>query len=206
MKKVILFDFDGTVANTFPLVRKILQDFSTKYGYKKFTDKESLAMRDYSIKEVFHHMHVSFYKLPFMAADIKKELNKSVNEIEPIKGVTDILSTLKKTNYTLGLVTSNNKNNVQAFLQKHKLELFDIIHTGTSAFGKAKVIQDLLNKYTIAKDQVIYIGDEIRDIEATKKVGIPIIAATWGYNSRKGLERYQPKFLIDNPHEILALV
>jgi len=163
-------------------------------------------MRDYTVQEMFKTMHVPFYKLPFMVSDVKKELNKQIDSFKPIKGMDALINELKKKGYQLGLITSNNKNTVEVFLRKNKLDLFDYIYTGTTIFGKARVILGFLQKHSFNKEEAVYIGDEIRDIEATKKVGISIIAVTWGFNSRKGLQRFQPEFLIDKPSEILSVL
>ncbi len=206
MKRIIIFDFDGTIADTFLIGANILNDLSPKYGYKRLTDAEIQTMRDYTVQEMFKTMHVPFYKLPFMVSDVKKELNKQIDSFKPIKGMDALINELKKKGYQLGLITSNNKNTVEVFLRKNKLDLFDYIYTGTTIFGKARVILGFLQKHSFNKEEAVYIGDEIRDIEATKKVGISIIAVTWGFNSRKGLQRFQPEFLIDKPSEILSVL
>lgn len=206
MKKLILFDFDGTIADTVDTAADILNDLSTKYGYAKVTKEENKAMRDVTIQEMFKMKNVALYKLPFMMIDVKKELNKHIVHLKPIKEMSTILKELKKKDYKLAIITSNSKENVEHFLENNNLNFFDHIYTGTTLFGKAKVIQGFLKKNNIQLEKAIYIGDEIRDIEATKKVGIPIISVTWGLNSRKGLQRFQPEFLIDKPNEILSVL
>ena len=53
--------------------------------------------------------------------------------------------------------------------------------------------------------EMIYIGDETRDIQAAKKAGIRSAAVTWGYNSRKALEAQSPDYLIHSPQELFHL-
>jgi len=206
MKRIILFDFDGTIADTVDTAADILNDLSTKYEYAKVTKEENKAMRDVTIQEMFKMKNVALYKLPFMMIDVKRELNKRIVHLKPIKGMATVLKELKKKDYKLAIITSNSKENVGHFLENNNLNFFDHIYTGTTLFGKAKVIQGFLKKNNAQLEKAIYIGDEIRDIEATKKVGIPIISVTWGLNSRKGLQRFQPEFLIDKPNEILLVL
>ena len=206
MKRIVLFDFDGTIADTVDTAADILNDLSTKYGYAKVTNEENKAMRDVTIHEMFKMKNVALYKLPFMMIDVKRELNKRIVYLKPIKGMSTVIKELKKKDYKLAIITSNSKENVEHFLENNNLIFFDHIYTGTTLFGKAKVIQGFLKKSNVQLEKAIYIGDEIRDIEATKKVGIPIISVTWGLNSRKGLQRFQPEFLIDKPNEILSVL
>lgn len=204
MIKTILFDFDGTVADTMETIGKILNNLSTKYGYQQLTVEEQNAMRDYTIQEIFKKTNVPFYKLPFMVHDVKKELNKYIGSLKPVPGMKEVLKELKKREYTLAIITSNDKRNVHVFLDNNNLHYFDAIHTGTALLGKARVIQGFLKKKHIPLEQAIYIGDEIRDIVATKKIGIPIISCTWGLNSKKGLQKFNPDFIVDTPKEILT--
>jgi phosphoglycolate phosphatase-like HAD superfamily hydrolase len=58
----------------------------------------------------------------------------------------------------------------------------------------------------IAADEVIYVGDEIRDIEAAKRSKIPVISVTWGFNGTAILQQYQPDYLVHKPQEIIQLL
>ena len=60
-------------------------------------------------------------------------------------------------------------------------------------------------KQALHPSNVLYVGDEVRDIEAAKKAGIRIAAVTWGYNSKKALEAYKPDYLVTKPEELLQI-
>jgi HAD-hyrolase-like len=53
---------------------------------------------------------------------------------------------------------------------------------------------------------ILFVGDETRDIEACQKVGIRIAAVTWGYNSRRSLVAMKPDFVFDDPQELVSLL
>ncbi len=55
-------------------------------------------------------------------------------------------------------------------------------------------------------DDVIFIGDETRDIEACKRAGIRCVAVTWGYNSEKSLAAQNPHRVFHRPEELRALI
>lgn len=52
----------------------------------------------------------------------------------------------------------------------------------------------------------MYVGDEVRDIDAAKAVGLISVAVCWGFNSRFALEKAQPSFIADNPEELLEFI
>ena len=106
--------------------------------------------------------------------------------------------------YSLSIVTSNTKEAVTEFLTKQQLNYFDHIYSDKSLFGKHVVLDNFIKKHSINRDEAIYIGDEIRDIEAAHKAHLKIIAVTWGFNSKAGLVKYHPDYLIDSPQELFA--
>ena len=73
----------------------------------------------------------------------------------------------------------------------------------TRLFGKEKPIRKQVNAVDIPPQRMIYVGDEVRDIEAGRKAGIEVAAVTWGLNSSSLLQRYRPTLLVDEPSELL---
>lgn len=81
--------------------------------------------------------------------------------------------------------------------------IFDFVYSGRNIFGKDIVIGRLLENHKIEKTSAIYVGDETRDIEAAKKLGIPIVAVSWGFNARKILAAKKPNGIVDDPNNLL---
>ena len=73
-------------------------------------------------------------------------------------------------------------------------------------FGKHRSLKRLLKTYHMKPAETIYIGDEVRDIEACRKAKVQIIAVTWGFNSKRILERAKPDFIADKPEDIVKIV
>ncbi len=70
--------------------------------------------------------------------------------------------------------------------------------------SKARVLRRIVQRSDIDFSQVIYVGDETRDIDASKQVGILVAAVTWGFSSREALATQRPAFLIDHPRQLLG--
>jgi HAD superfamily hydrolase (TIGR01549 family) len=205
MKKIIVFDFDGTIADTIPVSITILQKLATKFYHKTIDEKLIEQLRDKSIPEILKELDISIIKLPFIARKARKELNKEIESLKPIKGMRDLLEQLKKEGQTLGIVSSNSKESIMKFLESNDLKLFDFIYTNSRIFGKANSLKRLLRRNEWKAENTIYIGDEIRDIEAARKAGIKIISVTWGVNSQDKLASYNPDFIVKSPKELFAL-
>jgi phosphoglycolate phosphatase len=110
---------------------------------------------------------------------------------------------LKKKNLILGIMSTNAEVNIRKFLDINKIDVFDYVIGKGSLFGKDKIIKSILKKRKLKNTEVLYVGDEVRDIEACKKLKIKIISVTWGFNDKEVLKKMKPDFLIDKPEEIL---
>ena len=118
----------------------------------------------------------------------------------------EALRELQALGYALGIITSNNEVNVQIFLRSHGLELFDFVRCSSKLLGKARMIRSVIRRQHVRAADILFVGDETRDIEAAKKVGIRIAAVTWGYNSRRSLEAMKPDFVFESPGELVAFL
>lgn len=204
MEKIIIFDFDGTIADTIPVGIPILKRLASKYYHQTIDEKLVREFRDKSIHEIFKKLNISIIKLPFIARKARRELNKEIACLKPIKGMSDLLKQLKQQGQILGIVSSNSKESILKFLEINDLQVFDFIYTNSRIFGKANSLKRLLDRNKWEAENVIYVGDEIRDIEAARKAGTKIISVTWGVNTQDKLASYKPDFLAKSPQELLA--
>jgi phosphoglycolate phosphatase-like HAD superfamily hydrolase len=85
-------------------------------------------------------------------------------------------------------------------------DLFSFIYSETSLFSKDKSIRKLMKQNNLNLDEILYVGDETRDIEASKKIHIKVIAVTWGFNSGEVLAKHNPDFLIQQPSELIEIL
>jgi phosphoglycolate phosphatase len=205
--KIIIFDFDGTIADTRNTVVKIANQLAVEFNYQPIDEEELLRLSHLSSREIIQQSPVPLYKIPFLLRKLKKELNKEISRLKPFSGIAESLTLLRENGYRLGIITSNIEDNVIAFLKNNKLDLFfEFIYSGITLFGKDKIINKLIKNHKLAVDKIIYVGDETRDIEAAKKSKIRVIAVGWGFNSPNILAEYQPDFLVTHPQELVTII
>lgn len=205
--KVIIFDFDGTIANTLNAIVDIVNNLSDEYGYKKTNPEELEFLRTLKPLQIIQYSGISIFKLPSLVRKVKSSLSKEIQEINMVTGLKEVLLKLKNQGNQLGIITSNSKENVVLFLEANGLQqVFDFIYSGAPLIGKSKVINSFLKKEHKNPEEVIYVGDETRDIDAARKSHVKIMAVSWGFNSRTALAEQQPDFLIEQPNEILEVI
>ncbi len=200
-KSVMIFDFDGTLANSIEMFMTVYNILAKRHNFPLVTEKKRSELQGMSAKDVIAQLPISKWRLPFIFREGKKEFEKNFEFIKPFDELEKVLPQLSQ-RYTLGIVTSNDPANVKKFLIKHKLDYFDFVYSDGSLFGKGKVIKDLLHKYNYSPEDVMYVGDEVRDIDAAKSAGIKIVSVSWGFNSKQILIEHNPDYLIDSPSQL----
>lgn len=205
--KVIIFDFDGTLADSLDTLVRISNRLAQEFGYLPATPEELPKVRDLSSREIVKQSGISFFKLPFLLKRIREDLQSEIQYLNPIEGIKEALVQLKKEGHCLGILTSNSKENVKTFLSNHKMQhIFSFVESETSIFGKDKSIKKLIKRNDFNPEDLIYVGDETRDIEASRKINVKVIAVTWGFNSGAVLAKHNPDFLIHEPRELIDVL
>jgi phosphoglycolate phosphatase len=205
--KVIIFDFDGTLADTLDAIVNITNRLATTYGYKVIQPEELAQIRNMSSRDIVKQSNISLFKLPFLLRKIKAELQNDIKSVKPISGIQEALTRLKSEGMLLGIITSNSESNVKAFLKKNDMEdLFSFIYSENTIFSKHKALNKFIKKNELIPEEVIYVGDETRDIESSKKINVKVVAVSWGFNSQEALAKQKPDFLINKPSELIDLM
>ena len=128
-------------------------------------------------------------------------------DLELVDGMRDALLDINQQNYSLGIVTSNSRQNVENFLYLQGLyHLFEFIYGGQVLSGKARVLKNLARPNRIKSKQLMFVGDETSDVKAAKQAGLANIAVSWGFNNREVLVESAPDILIDHPEQLLAAI
>jgi len=204
---VIIFDFDGTIADTLGPLLAIANHLAEEFNYPPITLEQLQQFQRLDTRGIIRQSNIPVLKIPFLLRRLKSDLNAKITTVQPIAGMPEAIAELKTHHHTLGIVTSNSEANVSAFLAQHGMaHFFDFVKSGTTIFGKHRVLRRLLHIHRIPVEQTIYVGDETRDIEAARAIDMRIISVSWGFNDRSVLERYNPDQIIDQPPQLMAAV
>ncbi len=204
--RALIFDFDGTIGDTFQVGLEILNQLSTEFGFRRLDLKDVPRAREMRVGQFLAFLGIPKTKVPRISKRGASELRRRIHEIQPFPGMTELLVNLKQSGRRMGIITSNTDENVRTFLENHKLDMFDFVRCSSKLTGKARVIRATLRREGLTRDEALYIGDEVRDIEACRKVGIRIAAATWGYGGARVLAAQNPDALLHSPGELSAFL
>ena len=201
----LIFDFDGTLADTLAFTVNAATEINRslhllsdeKIDFEKFRSTDTM--------EFFKDLEIPTHKLLFFLYKYQRKQSKQIDNVKVFENLPEVLTKLKENGIGLGVATSNSTKNVKLFLRNNNLNMFNFIYSSIDYFHKNKILERAIKKYGMEKENVIYVGDEIRDIKAAKEAGIKVASVTWGYNFENVLSKYKPDFIINQPEELLNL-
>lgn len=203
--KTIIFDFDGTIADSFDEIIKMAYRLT---GHPKLKDKAVLSkLRNSSLMHIAKQLGVSKYKLAYLFLKGRRLINKHMNKIKPYPGVGSALKELNSMGYDLHLLSSNNRSNIEKFLKVNSFsDYFSKVHTGIGLYGKTKKLKKILLADQIKPEDCLCIANEPADIKAAKANGIKCIAVSWGYNDQSQVLKANPLTVINKPSELVNVI
>jgi len=201
VKPFLLFDFDGTIADSIHLGWKIANIIAPKFGHEKFEHFRSLTL-----PKLLKELHIPIYKLPLAIRLALAEYRHLINELEPCVGIVPMLAQLTEMQIPMALLSSNTGENLSLFLKRLEIDAFLWVDGTSGILRKQHRIKQQIKKHKLNPKQVIYIGDETRDIDAAKHCGLKVIAVTWGFHTPELLISHNPDYLVNSPDEIVKIV
>ncbi len=206
MIKQILFDFDGTIVDSMGLALQILNAMAEKHHYKKVTMEDVHTLKKMPVTERFKKIGLPLYKLPGMSVECMAMYRHRIHVLNPFDGIRELALFLKKDGYGLSVLSSNSVENIAEFLKRNDLEIFDHIFSSNNLFGKDKSIKRFIGQFGLRTDELVYVGDELRDIEACKKTAVKVVAVTWGFDPLSLLKSGGPDYIANTPEDIVAAI
>ena len=206
MKPCIVFDFDGTIAYSPRKYIEIFNQMAHKFKCRKVGEDGMDVLRTLSPKETLRYLGVSWLKTPMVVKAMKREIGKRLDEFPMVEGIMEVVEALREKGYRLGIISTNAERNVLKYLKINDIRGFSFFSCDTSLFHKHRSIRAFLRRYGIRKEDMLYIGDEVRDVWSSKKAGVAVVAVNWGYHSGERLRSEEPDFFVTKPAELLGVV
>jgi phosphoglycolate phosphatase len=193
--KLIVFDFDGTLADTFGWLVEHFDAVAERHGFARLDRARLQEMRQWDAHRIMRHHRVPLWKLPAIGNTLRTLMRQDIGPSLLFPGAAETLHQLSQAGAVLALVTSNSLENAEKALGPAGAALFRYHACGTALFGKAAKLRSLLTASGIPAGQAMLIGDEIRDAQAAAQAGIAFGAVAWGYAGIDALRAQRPQEL-----------
>jgi phosphoglycolate phosphatase len=202
--KLVVFDFDGTLVDSLLMALDIFNRFAAKYRYKPIENPE--AARSMTTRQFMKHHGISLWRLPRL---VRKFHAAAAGEAEKLKlypGLAEVLAGLQENGTRLGILSSNKEDNIRRCLRVNGAEEFFAFVVGyPKLFGKGRALRRIIRAERIARGDVLYVGDELRDMEAARKAGVASAAVTWGFHAELILREFGPDHVVTDPAKLLEV-
>ena len=204
--KYVIFDFDGTLADSNHLFMKAWNLYANQYHYDRVTEEDIISSRNLTIHERAKKYRFPMHKLPIILPKVYRYFKEHIDEVQLFEGISEMLNNLQQTGHKIVIISSNAKENIELLLEKQQVNAVSQVLTSSRLFGKDTVIKKFMKQQKLTQDDVLYVGDEIRDILACNKVGVPFVWVSWGLDGYELIEKENPSYVVHSPKELSELL
>ncbi len=203
-KTVVIFDFDGTICDSFTQFVQVFNEIAPYYNLMQVSEKDLEDIHNYETEYIIKKHGVTPWTMPIVVYHQRRNMRKLIPTMKVYAGIKETIQKMINKGIVVGILTSNSQEIIHAFLKNNDLSGFQFIFTGSGIFGKAKNLKRI--KEQLKSKTIFYVGDEVRDVKAAKEANIQSIAVMWGFHSRKLLESANPVAIADNPGDLIGIV
>lgn len=202
MGRTVIFDFDGTLADTVELVVNLYNKVAPQFKAETVKKSEIPGLIRLGYAKATKAKHIRWSVIPRLVLHVSREMRKHMHEVKPYPGVVDSIKKLQRNGYSVGVLTSNQEGLVRKFFKSSGFPAFDFVISEKTIFGKDKALRKIIRKHGLDRRQVVYVGDEPRDVVACRKVGIEVIGVSWGVAGKNGFGIDRPDHIVDTAKQL----
>lgn len=187
--RLAIFDFDGTLADSFPWFTRVINDLAEAHGFRRIDASEVQLLRGLDTRQLLRYFKLPIWRVPRLAAEMRRRMGTDIDQIRLFDGIDDLFLRLQASGVKIAIVTSNAEENVRRVLGPANAARVGFYGCGASLLGKGPKIRRAIREAGVAPSEAICVGDEGRDIEAAHAEGAAAGAVLWGYATEESLRR-----------------
>lgn len=193
--KVIFWDFDGVIADTFEQCFAI-----SRLAHPDITEEEYRQWFEGNINKAKHRTE------PVREIDFFAEFEKTIFDAPLTEGIADVIQELSK-EYANVIISSTISHLIDRYLTQNGLrQHFAEIMGNDVAHSKVEKFKLAFQNHNTAATHSLFVTDTLGDILEANEVKLPAIGVSWGFQTRETLEKGNPRFIIANPQELISKV
>ena len=190
---MIIMDFDGVVADSHGAILKAINDLAVKRNKPQITDAEYASV---SMRSLFAKLALPKILTPYYVNILRKGIRTHFDELGLHTQILPVLEWAQQTQTPLGILSSNATDVIRRFVDAHLPEVpFASVQGNCALWAKHRYLKKIAQRHGSSVERSVYLGDETRDIDAARRVGMRSVAVTWGKDSAHLLEQSGPSCL-----------
>ena len=198
---LILFDYDGVIADSYEVYFREFIRACTNFGFNKLNSEEAfLRLFDGNLVAQLIKAGFPLRKLKQLAEELKPQIEAANAQIHPFPGIVEILAVLSEKHPVL-IITANDSSLVKKFLIGNGLHrIHDVVGSDTET-SKVKKIRAARKRFL--DHAPFYIGDTRGDMIEAKRAGAFPVGAGWGWHSRERLLSANPLHILEQKEDLI---
>ena len=214
MKKLVIFDLDGTLLNTIADLAQSTNYALSRLGYPTHDEAAYRFMVGNGINKLFERALPEGEKTEENVGRMRELFIPYYNihnadKSTPYPGIPDLLRRLQERQVQLAVAS----NKYQAATEKLIAHYFPDIRfaavygqrDGIAPKPDPTIVFDILAQCGVAPEEVLYVGDSGVDMQTAVQAGVTACGVTWGFRPRTELEAFHPAYLIDHVADVATL-
>jgi phosphoglycolate phosphatase len=203
--KLVVCDFDGTLVDSLDSSLEIFNRLAGELRYRPIDDPT--AARSMSTRQFLKHHGISIWRLPRLVRRFHAAAAERAEHLRLHAGILQELEHLHRGGIRLGILSSNKEENIRRTLRANAAEeCFAFVVGYPKLFGKGRALKRIVKAERLSASEVLYVGDEVRDVEAARKARVGAAAVTWGFHAEKLLQASSPDYLVGEPALLRAAI
>ncbi|HEY3344991.1 MAG TPA: HAD hydrolase-like protein [Anaerolineaceae bacterium] len=204
--ELIIFDFDGTLADSFPYVVSLFDEVADRHRIQRIDMDQIEMLRGLDAQQMMAYFHVPFWRMPFIARDVQSRMARDIQRIALFDGMGRVLQELTARGKQLAVVSSNSTANIRKVLGPQNSALIRYFEGGVTLLGKSPKIRKVMRRCGVQTHQTLLIGDEIRDIQAARQAQVDCGVVAWGYTRLDALVNHMPEIVFHTVEDMLVKI
>lgn len=214
MKKLAIFDFDGTLVDSVWDVEICFNETLKRHGFPTLTHEEYLDRLGGNIDEIVS-LILNDENTPENIELVKEAYGKLYSASPkdntlPFPNTHELLKALQDRDILLAVNSNRTNDSLNHYLKKFYPDIKFLAIEGHNPHYPSKpspyAVEKILNRLEIANDDAIYVGDSMTDIKTAKNAEIDCVLVSWGYGRKDAFESKYPIKTIEDAHELLEII
>lgn len=215
MKKLVIFDLDGTLLNTIADLATATNQALQHYGYPTHEVDAYRFFVGNGINKLFERALPESERTEENILKIRSEFVPyydihNADLSRPYPGIAELLEALQQK----GVLIAVASNKYQAAARKLVTYYFPNIRfaevlgqrEGVPTKPDPAIVNDILAQTGVKREEVLYVGDSNVDMQTAHNAGVTAVGVSWGFRPRTELEALHPAHIIDKAEELLAFL
>lgn len=214
MKKLCIFDFDGTLFNSIEDVVLCFNQTLKKHNFDTLTYEEYIECLGGNIDEMTSLIlkdKNSQENIELIKSTYEKIYTASNNEHTlPFPNINTLLKELQKEEILLAINSNRKTNSIKYYVNKYFEDIDFIKIEGHNPKYPSKPnpigVNKIIKKANVNLEDAIYIGDSSTDIETAKNAGIDCLLVKWGYGKKDAFDSNYPLDFVEDTTQLLEII